>query len=143
MQRVANFMLLMVLAAALAAPGIWAQGMQFHPVPRDVRPQWAPVPDARGVQYAPNLATDLFRFANQFFYYSNNAWYQAPTLTGPWQTVRSLPPAFYQIQAPYFKNPPGWARGRKTGWRGAPLPPGQMKKFEGGPQIPPGQMKKY
>lgn len=26
------------------------------------------------------------------------------------------------------KRPPGWDRGRKTGWHGSPVPPGQAKK---------------
>ena len=41
------------------------------------------------------------------------------------QQVGRLPAPLYQIQAPYFKNPPGWAKGKKTGWKGAPMPPGQ------------------
>jgi len=27
------------------------------------------------------------------------------------------------------KRPPGWNRGRKVGWRGGSVPPGQRKKY--------------
>jgi hypothetical protein len=27
------------------------------------------------------------------------------------------------------KRPPGWDRGRKVGWRGGSMPPGQAKKY--------------
>ena len=27
------------------------------------------------------------------------------------------------------KRPPGWDRGRKVGWRGGSMPPGQRKKY--------------
>ena len=35
------------------------------------------------------------------------------------------PQAFYNIGPTYFKSPPGWAKGKKTGWEGQPLPPGR------------------
>ena len=31
-------------------------------------------------------------------------------------------------RAKWKKRPPGWNRGRKVGWRGGRLPPGQAKK---------------
>lgn len=40
-----------------------------------------------------------------------------------------LVPAVYWLEPSHFKTPPGWGKGKKTGWRGQPLPPGQMKKF--------------
>jgi len=94
------------------------------------------------VEYAPNLAADLFRYGGRFYNYSQGRWQQGPGLNGPWTGVPQLPAPFYLIQAPYFKNPPGWAKGKKTGWQGAPMPPGQMKKFDRGGSLPPGQMKK-
>jgi hypothetical protein len=111
-------------------------------MPANLAPQWAPVPQVPGVEYAPNVAADLFRYAGQVFSYSQGRWQQAPNLNGPWNPVQQLPPTFYTIQAPYFKSPPGWARGKKTGWGGAPMPPGQMKKLDRGGSLPPGQMKK-
>jgi len=63
-------------------------------------------------------------------------------VAGPWQLLPQPPKIFYQVEAGYFKNPPGWAKGKKTGWRGEPLPPGQMKKLDKEKSLPPGQMKK-
>jgi hypothetical protein len=31
-------------------------------------------------------------------------------------------------RAKWKKRPPGWNRGRKVGWRGSGMPPGQRKK---------------
>jgi len=103
-------------------------------------PKWATIPEVPGVEYAPNLAQDLFRYGGGFYNFQGGAWFRATAPTGPWLLVQELPPVFYNIGASYFKVPPGWAQGRKTGWRGAPLPPGQMKKLDRG-HIPPGQMK--
>jgi hypothetical protein len=112
------------------------------PVAPGIAPQWTPVPGAPGIHYAPNIASDLFRYGNGYYYQNQGAWYQGPSIRGPWTPSPQIPQPFYQVQAPYFKSPPGWAKGRKTGWGGAPMPPGQMKKMEGG-KVPPGQMKKY
>jgi hypothetical protein len=90
-------------------------------------PQWMPIPQVPGVEYAPNIDQDLFRYQGGFYDFRGGAWYRAPIVNGPWEAVPQPPPVFYNIQAPYFKAPPGWAKGKKTGWRGAPLPPGQMK----------------
>jgi hypothetical protein len=32
----------------------------------------------------------------------------------------------------YASTPPGWSKGKKTGWGGRSMPPGQAKKFYGG-----------
>jgi hypothetical protein len=129
----------LVAIVGLAAPA-WAQGPLPAPVPRQVTPQWTPVPGARGVEYAPNLGADFFRHSGGYYYLHDGRWYQGRNTSGPWTQVQSLPQVFYQVEAPYFKRPPGWAKGKKTGWGGAPMPPGQMKKMQGGG--PPGQMKK-
>jgi hypothetical protein len=127
---------LLISNQALAGP---------HPVtpPLNLAPQWAPVPEVPGVYYAPNQGQDLFRYGSQFYYYSQGLWQIARALSGPWQTIANPPQAFYNIGPTYFKSPPGWAKGKKTGWGGAPLPPGQMKKLERGGSLPPGQMKKF
>ena len=91
--------------------------------------------------FAPNLPADLFHYGQQYYYYYGGLWYRGGTIQGPWAQITELPPAFYRVGPAYFHSPPGWARGKKTGWGGAPLPPGQMKKYEGG-KIPPGQLKK-
>jgi hypothetical protein len=91
-------------------------------------PRWAPIPQVPGVEYAPNIEQDLFRYQGSFYNFQGGAWFRAPAVSGPWVAVPQPPQVFYNIQAPYFKVPPGWAQGKKSGWGGAPLPPGQMKK---------------
>ena len=95
-----------------------------------VPPQWAPVPQVPGVEYAPNVQQDLFHHQGRFYNYQGGAWFGGTTANGPWVPVQEPPRTFYGIQAPYFKTPPGWAKGKKTGWGGEQLPPGQMKKIK-------------
>jgi hypothetical protein len=133
--------LIVVIALLTLASAAWGQRPAFNPVPPDLRPSWAAVPGVAGVQYAPNVGVDVFRHGGRYYCYHRNAWYQGKSLAGPWTPSPTLPPAFYRIEAPYFKTPPGWAKGKKAGWQGAPMPPGQMKK-SGGSHLPPGQMKK-
>jgi hypothetical protein len=124
-------------------PGLKAQPQYVPPPPNHLAPRWAPVSQAPNVYYAPNLGQDLFRYGDQFYYFSQGLWQIAQALTGPWQVIANPPPVFYNVPQEYFQTPPGWAHGQKTGWRGQPLPPGQMKKFGPGGFMPPGQMKKY
>jgi hypothetical protein len=138
MQRMLPLFLLLALIAT--APAGADKNATIVVAPVTGAPQWQMVPNVPGVQYAPNLAQDIFRFQNNLYYWSQGQWFQGRSQMGPWQPVTTLPPAMYQVQAPYFKSPPGWAKGKKTGWQGQPLPPGQMKKMEKG--MPPGQMKK-
>jgi hypothetical protein len=81
------------------------------------------------VQYAPNVRADLFCYGGTYYYLTNNLWFTAAAVSGPWQQVQAPPPVFYQVAPAYYKTPPGWAKGKKTGWKGAPMPPGQMKKY--------------
>jgi hypothetical protein len=134
-------LVLIILLLALATPA-GAKKPLPPPLPGEVAAQWTPVPGVQGVQYAPNLGMDFFRYGQGYYCYHQGIWYQTPTFQGPWVPTQNLPQVFYQVQAPYFKSPPGWAKGKKTGWGGAPMPPGQMKKYEQGPHLPPGQMKK-
>lgn len=130
MSRFGKLILLLSLLTLLAAPPVWAKKKAWvNPVPADVTVQWVPVPQVAAVQYAPNLPADFFRYQGKYYYYFNNLWYLGPAATGPWQQLQAPPPVFYQIQPVYFKTPPGWSKGKKKGWGGAPLPPGQMKKY--------------
>ncbi len=144
MEALAKKVLLLFLVALLLGNQALAQPpLPAPPVPPNLAPRWAPVPEVPGAYYAPNLGQDLFRYGNQFYYYNQGLWQIAQALTGPWQAIANPPQPFYNIGPTYFKSPPGWAKGKKTGWGGAPLPPGQMKKLEKGGSLPPGQMKKF
>lgn len=136
-------LLLFLLVLLLGTQALTGPCVAAPPVPPDLAPRWAPVPEVPGVYYAPNLSHDLFRYGSQFYYYNQGLWQIAQVLTGPWQVIANPPRVFYGIGPTYFKSPPGWAKGKKTGWGGAPLPPGQMKKLEQGGPLPPGQMKKF
>jgi len=113
---------LVVLLAA--GPAVPARTMAQPPP----APQWAPVPRVPGIEYAPNIAQDVFRCGKEFYNWQNGGWYRGKNFNGPWEPVPQPPQVFYNIQAPYFNVPPGWAKGKKAGWGGAPLPPGHMKK---------------
>ncbi|MFZ2088353.1 MAG: hypothetical protein WAU47_07235 [Desulfobaccales bacterium] len=135
--------MLTTVGLVLFLGGSWATADKIvvMPVAPACPPQWTPVPQVPGVQYAPNLGQDFFRYQGAFYNFLNGAWLRAPQISGPWVSVSQPPQVFYDIQAPYFKSPPGWAKGKKTGWGADPMPPGHMKKQNGG-HLPPGQAKK-
>jgi hypothetical protein len=144
MQALFKVLMLVFLITGLALSVAPVSAQQFSPpLPRDFTPQWAPIPGAPGVQHAPNANADLFRYGQRYYYQQDGRWYRARNTAGPWQRVNDVPRSFRPIEAPYFKQPPGWAKGKKTGWGNAHMPPGQMKKYEEGQHIPPGQMKKH
>jgi hypothetical protein len=95
-----------------------------------VQPPWQPIPGVPGVQYVPNLGQDLFRYQNNYYRWHDGRWFQAQSYRGPWGGIQSPPPIFTRIGPQYWKTPPGWAHGNKTGWHGQGLPPGQMKKLQ-------------
>jgi hypothetical protein len=142
MKLVSKILPLLLAMVIGGAPGAWAQGQFVPPWGPNVAPQWAPVPQVPGVSYVPNFGHDLFRYNNRYYLYQQGRWHQGDRLNGTWTMMKNPPRAFYNIGPTYFKSPPGWAKGKKTGWRGETLPPGQMKKAGQGGGLPPGQMKK-
>jgi hypothetical protein len=144
MQPFFRILMLVFFITGLAVSASSVEAQQFSPpLPRDLTPQWDPIPGAPGVQHAPNTNSDLFRYGQRYYYQHEGKWYQARNTAGPWKKVKDVPRSFRQIEAPYFKQPPGWAKGKKSGWSDASMPPGQMKKYEGSQHMPPGQMKKH
>jgi hypothetical protein len=139
----AQVLLLSLALLWLGVPGLGAQPQFVSPWAPNLAPQWAPIPQVPGVYYVPDLGHDLFRHGNRFYVYQGGQWYRSKHLNGPWAGIQQPPQGFYHIEPTYFRSPPGWARGEKTGWRGESLPPGQMKKLERGGSLPPGKMKKF
>jgi hypothetical protein len=133
-------LILVILLSGVTA--LWAQSQFVPPWAPNLAPQWVPIPQVSGVSYVPDLGHDLFRYGNQVYFYQNGRWLLGDSLNGPWRAIPNPPQAFYNIGPTYFKSPPGWAKGKKTGWQGQPLPPGQMKKLDRNGSLPPGQMKK-
>lgn len=94
-----------------------------------VKTEWTVITQAPGVEYALFAGKDVFRYQNRYYCYDGR-WHQGNHYAGPWMPIPAPPPVIYQVDSVYFKKvPPGWCKGRKTGWRGAPLPPGQLKKL--------------
>jgi hypothetical protein len=126
-----RLLILAILVVVLALPGnqTWAGIAAPGPVIGQCNPNWAPIPGVAGVQYAPNVKSDLFQYRGNYYCKDRNKWYRGNAVRGPWTKVKKPPKAFHRIQASYFKVPPGWARGKKTGWQKASLPPGQMGKY--------------
>jgi hypothetical protein len=94
-------------------------------------PRWQHIPSVAGMEYAPGIHQDLFRYGGNYYQFHNGRWYQGPNYNGPWGMVHRPPQAFYQVEHHYWKTPPGWVKhkGWKKGWGGAPMPPGQGKKY--------------
>ena len=144
MQALTRILMLAVLITGLTLSAASVSAQQFSPpLPPNITPQWTPIPGAPGVQHAPNTNADLFRYGQRYYYQDEGKWYQGRDMAGPWQRVQDVPRSFRRIEAPYFKQPPGWAKGKKTGWGEGSMPPGQMKKYDQGQHMSPGQMKKH
>jgi hypothetical protein len=118
--------LFIVLTGSLAL----ADKIVVMPVAPVCPPQWVGIPNVAGVAYAPNIGQDLFRYQGAFYNHQGGAWFRAPAVTGPWVAVPHPPQVFYTIQAPYFKVPPGGAKGNKKGWGNASMPPGHAGKHD-------------
>lgn len=148
MRRILVMLLVAAVAVVMLTPALAKGPKTRQAAPA---PSWQRVPTAPGVEYAPKFHQDVFRYQEKYYHYDGGKWYCGKGYAGPWAVIQQPPRVFYQVEAPYFKTPPGWAKGNKTGWRGESLPPGQAKKVYGtgpsgqskkGKGLPPGQMKK-
>lgn len=93
------------------------------------RTEWTVISEAPGVHHTVLAGHDVFRYHNHYYRYDGR-WHRGSHYGGPWVTIPAPPPVIYRVDRVYFKNtPPGWHQGKKAGWQGAPMPPGQMKKF--------------
>jgi len=123
-----------ILVASLALLFIFASGGQTasaksKPHKVKVKTKWTVISEAPGVEHAIFAGKDVFRYQNRYYCYDGR-WHHGTHYAGPWVAIPAPPQVFYRVDTVHFKNvPPGWCKGKKTGWRGAPLPPGQMKKY--------------
>lgn len=93
------------------------------------RTEWVAISEAPGVHHTVWAGQDVFRYQNHYYRYDGR-WHRGSHHGGPWVAIPAPPPVIYRVDRVYFKRvPPGWHHGRKTGWQGAPMPHGQMKKF--------------
>ncbi|MDI6812595.1 MAG: hypothetical protein QME75_14665 [Deltaproteobacteria bacterium] len=91
--------------------------------------EWTAVTGAPGVHHSVMGGHDVFRYQDHYYRYDGR-WHRGRHYAGPWVAIPAPPPVIYRVDRVYFKKvPPGWQHGRKTGWQGAPMPPGHMKKY--------------
>jgi hypothetical protein len=142
--RLLTILAILGLSIAMVGSPALAGGYAVAPVIPRGQPNWVPVPGVPGVHYAPNIQADMFRYRGSYYCRYGGRWYQGRAVGGPWAVLPAPPAAFHRIQAPYFKVPPGWARGKKVGWRDDPIPPGQIKNYGFDPgHSHPGHVKKW
>jgi hypothetical protein len=92
--------LVLALAGAVQA----ATDIRINPIPPQVQPQWTPVPNAPGVDWAPNLPTDVFRHGTKYYFYWEGHLFKGSEPSGPWKFVGEPPGWFSQIDPGYFKT---------------------------------------
>ena len=90
-----------------------------RPGPPIWRPSGRRFPRSRRYITSRTWAMTSSATRNQFYFYQNGRWLLGDGLNGPWRGITNPPQAFYNIGPTYFKSPPGWAKGKKTGWGGA------------------------
>jgi hypothetical protein len=119
----------LALLFTVAGGGLPAAAKEKPPKVKIVKTEWTVVSGVPGVAHTVLAGKDVFRHQDRYYCY-DGSWLKAAQAGGPWVAIPAPPPVLYRVDTVYFKNtPPGWCRGNKNGWRGAPLPPGQMKKF--------------
>ncbi len=92
------------LVLALAGAPRAATDIRINPVPPGVQPQWTPVPNASGVDWAPNLPTDVFRHGTKYYFYWQGNLFQGTRPSGPWNFISQPPGWFSAIDPTYFKT---------------------------------------
>lgn len=61
-----------------------------------VRPRLVAIHDT-GIRYAPDVEQDIFYYQNQWYWYTDGAWYISARHKGPWSVVTTIPVAFQRI----------------------------------------------
>jgi hypothetical protein len=111
MQQLRRILFMSVVGLSLALSSSWAQDIRIRPIPPRVQPQWVQVPGVPEVYYATNIPTDVFRYRGKYYFYWENYVYRGKSPKGPWKSLKTVPPWFYQIDPAYLKtakkNPPG------------------------------------
>ena len=115
------------LVLAFAGAPQAATDIRINPIPPQVQPQWTPVPNAPGVDWAPNIPTDVFRHGTNYYFYWEHFIFQGSSPSGPWKLVHKLPSWFSKIDPSYYKTmmpgpPPGSGGPAPAAAPGAPGP---------------------
>ena len=104
MAGLARLLAAAALVLAFTGTPLAATDIRINPVPPQVQPQWTPVPNAPGVDWAPNLPTDVFRHGTRYYFYWEGYLYQGSRPSGPWKSVIKPPAWFPEIDPIYFKT---------------------------------------
>jgi hypothetical protein len=128
--RSLKFLVVLLLVAVPWPAG--AQDIRINPVPPGVKPQWAQVPGAPQVFWAPNLPTDVFRYRSKYYFFWAGYFYQGPAPEGPWKAVEKVPEVFYKVDPAYFKTAK-----KESAARGEPAPEAPKAKIIEVPPAPP------
>jgi|UniRef100_A0A7C3WRQ4 hypothetical protein len=119
--------IVILFSALLLAGGRLAAA---EPKPPKIKTQWTVISEVPGVQHTVFAGRDVFRYQNRYYCYEGGTWHQGSHFASPWMAIAAPPPAICQVKSGYGRKvPPGWSKGKKTGWHGAPAPPGQWKKI--------------
>jgi len=60
--------------------------------------------DETGISYVSNTKSDLFQFADRWYFLVSGRWFRNTQLSGRWQAVKDLPDVFAQIPADHLKG---------------------------------------
>ena len=60
--------------------------------------------DETGISYVSNTKSDLFQFADRWYFLVSGRWFSNTQLSGRWQAVKDLPDVFAQIPADSLKG---------------------------------------
>ena len=100
---------------------------KFHKMKEKTK--WTVVSVVPGVHHTVFAGKEVFRYQDRYYWYDGR-WHQGNHYGGPWVAIAAPPPVIYRVERVYLKKvPPGWCKGKKTGWPEAPLPPGHVKGF--------------
>ncbi len=104
MPGLVRLLLAAALLLTLSAPPAACQDIRIEPIPPHVRPKWTPVPNVKGVYYAPNIPTDVFRHGGKYYFYWGGYLYRGSKPRGPWKSVTKVPAWFSDIDPSLFKT---------------------------------------
>ncbi len=72
-------------------------------------PELVPIP-GRYVYYVPDTDFDLFFYHGYWYRPYDRRWYRSYSYSGPWESVRDIPPALVDLPPDYRSVPPGYYR---------------------------------
>lgn len=137
------------LAALVAAPS-WAQDPNYNttrssaPLPPTVTfstvPVWERVPGTQVsvIRQDQRPTFDMFSFGNEYFLYSNEFWYRASAINGPFVALEgtAVPPELHSVpRANWLKYPADWDKPATVGGTAVVTAPAPTVKSDWVPTV--------